>query len=321
MRATPVVPGTDHPALAATAVMCRRCGAQLAADWRHCPACGLALVARERPPLLRRNWWRVLLVGTVLYFATMKLLASSGNPNFAPTVILLGAFLIPVAYLTYLYESNALEDVPLSTLALTFFYGGVLGIIVAQVLEQRLVLSSGWGMLAVGFSEEIAKPLGALWLARRDEYLTPRHGFFLGAAAGMGFAAFETMGYGFTFLIGSKGNLDLLGEVLLTRGLLSPMGHAAWTALVVGVFWREGRRINRAVLGAFLTAVLLHTLWNYTAGLIPIEIALPGVELRWRFVDLSIPELSLPVPSLIVGALGLWIVRRASRTPAAAPGA
>lgn len=89
------------------------------------------------------------------------------------------------------------------------------------------------------------------------------------------------------------------------------------------MFWREGRRINAAVVGAFLTAVVLHALWDYTAGLIPIELALPGIDLRWRFVDLSIPEVSLLLPGLIIGAIGLWAVRRASRgtpslpTPAA----
>ena len=59
--------------------------------------------------------------------------------------------------------------------------------------------------------------------------------------------------------------------------------------------------------------MLLHALWDYTAGLLPIEVALPGVEVRWRFVDLSIPELSLPLPGLVIGALGLWVLRRASQ--------
>ena len=54
-----------------------------------------------------------------------------------------------------------------------------LGTIAAQFLEQRLVLNSGLlGMLAVGFCEEIAKPLGVLWLARRHEFMSARHGFF-----------------------------------------------------------------------------------------------------------------------------------------------
>ena len=267
-------------------------------------------------PRGHRYWWRVLIGGAVFYWITLKLLAGSGNPNLAPTVILLGAFTIPVAYVVYLYESAALQEMPGSTIALTFFYGGVLGLIAAQLLGERLILNMGLlGMLGVGFSEEIAKPLGVLWLARRREYVTARHGFLLGATAGMGFAAFETMGYGFTYLIASRGDLDLLGEILLTRGLLAPMAHAAWTALVVGVFWREGQRLNKAVLGAFVTAVLLHASWNWTAGLIPFEISIPGLEFQWRFIDLTLPALSLPVPGLIIGFIGLWAVHRASRAP------
>jgi RsiW-degrading membrane proteinase PrsW (M82 family) len=275
--------------------------------------------ARQPPPLARQQWWRVLAIGALLYWATMKLLASSGNPNFAPTVIMIGSFLIPVAYVTYLYESESLVEVPLPTLALTFFYGGVLGTIAAQLLEQRLVAGAPpVAALGIGFSEEIAKPLGVLWLARREDLARARHGFLLGAAAGMGFAAFETMGYGFTFLIASRGSLDVLGEVLLTRGLLSPMAHGAWTALVVGVFWREGKRLTPAVLLAFAVAVALHALWNFASGAIPIELAIPGVELRWRSLNLAIPELSLPVPEMVVGALGLWILRRVSQPGARA---
>lgn len=55
--------------------------------------------------------------------------------------------------------------------------------------------------------------------------------------------------------------------VLLVRGLLSPAGHAAWTALVASTLWRERARhghagLTRATLGAFLLAVALHTLWD-----------------------------------------------------------
>jgi RsiW-degrading membrane proteinase PrsW (M82 family) len=303
-------------------VRCPRCNGPLLDGWEFCPKCGRATRRPLTIPFLSRYWWRVLLGGGLLYWITLRLLADSGNPNLAPTVILLGAFVMPVAYVTYLYEHEALDDIPPSTLAMTIFYGGVLGIIVAQVLSERLVVDMGpIGMLGVGIAEEIAKPVGVLFLLRRRGVRESRHGFLLGAAAGMGFAAFETMGYGFTFLIRSRGDLDLLGEILLTRGLLSPLAHAAWTALVVGVFWREGRRINRPVVKAFATAVVLHALWNYTVTIIPIELSLPGLEIEWRFIDFVIPALSLPVPGLIIGAIGLWAVRRASRAPPTNPAA
>src|SRR3712207_8804468 len=83
----------------------------------------------------------------------------------------------------------------------------------------------------------------------------------------MGFAALETMGYGFVTLLQSQGNLVVLDEVLLARGLMSPAGHAAWTGLVCAVMWRERSRavravVNAKVIGAFATAVVLHALWD-----------------------------------------------------------
>jgi RsiW-degrading membrane proteinase PrsW (M82 family) len=269
-------------------------------------------------PTLQRSWWRVLLIGVVLYWATAKILSSTGNPNMIPTVLLLGAFLMPVTYVVYLYESGALYDVPIPTVALTFFYGGVLGVIASSFLEENLVAGMGlFSLLMVGFSEELAKPLGVLWLIRRHEWADELHGLVLGGAAGMGFAALETMGYGFTLFIASRGNLDVLGQVLLTRGLLSPLAHGTWSAIVVGSIWRERMRgglgINGRSIRGFLTAVILHALWDFTAGALPITISLPSGDLRWRFIDLMIPEVDLPIPGLIIGAIGIWILIRMFR--------
>jgi RsiW-degrading membrane proteinase PrsW (M82 family) len=79
------------------------------------------------------------------------------------------------------------------------------------------------------------------------------------------------MGYGFVTLLQSKGNLGILDEVLLVRGLTSPAGHMAWTGLVCAVLWRERinaghATLNWRVLGAFLTAVVLHALWDTFAS-------------------------------------------------------
>jgi RsiW-degrading membrane proteinase PrsW (M82 family) len=94
----------------------------------------------------------------------------------------------------------------------------------------------------------------------------------LGVATAAGFAALETMGYGFVSLLGSKGNLGVLDEVLLVRGLSSPCGHMSWTGLVCAVLWRERLKMGHAALnwrvgGAFLTAVVLHALWDTFASL------------------------------------------------------
>jgi hypothetical protein len=47
-------------------------------------------------------------------------LIATSNPNYAPSVILLGAFLVPITFVTYLYERLPSWDVPLQTLAVCF---------------------------------------------------------------------------------------------------------------------------------------------------------------------------------------------------------
>jgi RsiW-degrading membrane proteinase PrsW (M82 family) len=72
----------------------------------------------------------------------------------------------------------------------------------AAVLEYETLLSLGaLPMLAVGLIEERAKlglPL-VLFLQRR--FLNPSAGLLFGVAAGMGFASFETVGYGLVELV------------------------------------------------------------------------------------------------------------------------
>jgi hypothetical protein len=125
------------------------------------------------------------------------------------------------------------------------------------------------------------------------------------------------MGYGFTYLIVSRGNLDVLGQVLLTRGLLAPLAHGTWSAIVVGSIYRERMRgnfwLNGRSIRGFLTAVVLHFLWDLTAGALPITISLPSGDLHWRFIDLMVPEIDLPIPGLIIGAIGIWVLTRMFR--------
>jgi protease PrsW len=148
---------------------------------------------------------------------------------------LLGAFLVPVTFVAYLYERLPSWDVPLQTLAVCFLWGGVLGTIFA------------------------------------GRYRSEAAGIVLGVATAAGFASLETMGYGFASWLSSKDNLAVLDEVLLVRGLTSPAGHMAWTGLVCAVLWRGRLKVGHAtldwrVLGAFLTAVVLHALWDTFAS-------------------------------------------------------
>jgi protease PrsW len=222
--------------------------------------------------LLRRRWLQLLASGLVLLFLLERTLVATGNPNFVPSVILLGAFLVPLTFLTYLYERLPNWDVPAPVVAVCFLWGGVLGTVVAGTLEYDVARALGFlPKLAIGLIEESAKLLVPLVFFFLGRYRSEVAGIIIGVSTAAGFAGLETMGYGFVSLLQSKDNLGVLDEVLLVRGITSPAGHLAWTGLVCAVLWRERAKAGRAVinlpvLGAFVTAVVLHALWDTFAS-------------------------------------------------------
>jgi RsiW-degrading membrane proteinase PrsW (M82 family) len=60
------------------------------------------------------------------------------------------------------------------------------------------------------------------------------------------------MGYGFVSLLQSKGNLGVLDEVLLVRGLSSPAGHMSWTGMVCAILWNTFASLGSANLVEFV---------------------------------------------------------------------
>jgi RsiW-degrading membrane proteinase PrsW (M82 family) len=126
--------------------------------------------------------------------------------------------------------------------------------------------------LGIGLIEESAKLIVPLIFYFLGRFRSEAAGIVLGVATAAGFAGLETMGYGFVSLLQSKGNLGILDEVLLVRGLTSPAGHIAWTGLVCAVLWRERVKAGHATFnwrvgGAFATAVMLHALWDTFASI------------------------------------------------------
>jgi RsiW-degrading membrane proteinase PrsW (M82 family) len=213
-----------------------------------------------------------LVSGLVLLFLVERTLVATSGLNYVPSLILLGAFLVPVTFVTYLYERLPSWDVSLPALAVCFLWGGVLGTVVAGTLEYDVAKALGFlPKLAIGLIEESAKLIVPLIFYFAGRYRSEAAGIVLGVATAAGFAALETMGYGFVSLLASRGNLGVLDEVLLVRGLSSPAGHMSWTGLVCAVLWRERLKaghatLNWRVLGAFLVAVILHALWDTFAS-------------------------------------------------------
>jgi len=217
---------------------------------------------------LLQPWVQILVVGIFLFIATEQTLRITGNPNYFPTVLLLGAFVVPVAFVVYFYEHVRHREISMPLLTTCFIVGGVLGLIAAGVLEYGTLSGlSILGLFGVGLIEESVKLIFPIIMYVGWRYRHEADGLLFGIAAGMGFAALETMGYGLVTFIQSRGDIGILQQVLLVRGFLSPAGHAAWTGFVCAVLWREREKtghatINWAVVGAFILAIVLHALWN-----------------------------------------------------------
>ncbi|AGL19953.1 PrsW family intramembrane metalloprotease [Actinoplanes sp. N902-109] len=242
----------------------------------------------------RWAWLGVLIIGLVLYVIVLRTLVRTQNPNFVPALLLLGATVVPLAFLTFAQARTGRWQVPASALVTAAFFGGVIGVVVAGTLEYDALRGLGaLPMLFVALIEETAKmivPVVLLFalLARHGRRL-PSDGLVIGVASGMGFAALETMGYGFTALLSSKGNIGAVQETLFVRGLTAPAGHTAWTGLTCGALWAlvatpTGKKML-AFIGTFIGAVAMHTAWDTFGGVIPFVI-LAIISLGWLFVAL-----------------------------------
>jgi hypothetical protein len=123
-----------------------------------------ALVSRKPEIHL---WWRVLMMGLLSFSIGIMVMILTGNPILFPTVLMLGSFAVPAAYVAFFYDHRQLSKLTLPTIILGFLYGGVLGVFASALLEpifvSRLDPSTTF---VVGLIEEFAKILGVLMIAR-----------------------------------------------------------------------------------------------------------------------------------------------------------
>ena len=235
-----------------------------------------------------RRSWRFLLAG-VASFALLSVLAVwTGSDPAIYGALVVGSFVAPIVYVTFLAESHLLPDQP-ARLALTFVLAAGVGLPLAFAIERILGARAGalGSALVVAMIEELVKVAGVAWLFRRPSSRFRMDGVVYGAAAGMGFAAFETVVYG----LRSVGVVSALISTLWLRALLAPFAHGTWTALVCAAIWRgqgRSRLLSPRVAGTFAVVVVLHGLWNWEP--------LPGsLALSWF---------------LLLGIIGLELLRR-----------
>jgi protease PrsW len=240
-----------------------------------------------------RQWLRFFVVGLMLWVASVAVTFWTSNTNLVPTVILLGSFLVPVTFAVYAFQEHADQVVTAQRIFTAFVYGGVLGVLGASILEAAFLKQpSAFTYVGVGLIEEAVK-LAALWLlAWRLPRYTMRDGMVLGAAVGLGFAALESAGYAFNALFTMEGlSLRNLVETEILRGLLTPLGHGLWTAILGGVLFRTAARSGRlrlsgGLVGWYLLVALLHTLWDASRGIaVWLTLLLTATQVQWLLIQ------------------------------------
>jgi RsiW-degrading membrane proteinase PrsW (M82 family) len=217
------------------------------------------------------------LIGLALWIAVVGAIFVTGNIIVLPTLVLLGSFLVPVTAVVWYLDHDPSPTLSPRRIVSAFIIAGVLGILVASLLEFWLVYGPGVvGMLKVGFIEEFVKGAAIVLLALGLRSYSTRDGMVLGAAVGFGFAALESSGYALASLfVVSGGHLTLsLTSVVFTelvRAVLAPFGHGLWSAILGGVIFhaaaRQGHlRLTWSVLVTYVGVSLLHAAFDLFGG-------------------------------------------------------
>ena len=149
--------------------------------------------------------WAMILSAVLIVAAT--------GLGLLPIAVAAAAFLIPVAYLVYIYDVNMWEDAPVPVVAALFLGTGVLAVLVT-LFFFRWVFDEQFNSFAAGgrvgieslsipallifavvlpIVAEVAKNLGGVILASRPQFDDMIDGLTFGIAAGTAYAAFETI--------------------------------------------------------------------------------------------------------------------------------
>jgi len=249
------------------------------------------------------RWWAVLLIGLALWVAAAATMYVTRNIILLPTIVLLGSFLVPVTAIVWYLDHDASPSLSPRRIVSAFIVAGVLGLIVASLLEIWLVYGPGTiGMLKVGFIEEFVKGAAIVLLALGLRSYATRDGMVLGAAVGFGFAALETSGYALASLFVVQGQqliLSLPSVVFteLVRAVLAPFGHGLWAAILGGVIFHAARkghlRLTWSVLAAYIGVSVLHAAFDIFGGITGyIVISMIGIVplvYLWIWGDRAIP--------------------------------
>ena len=216
-------------------------------------------------------FFRAFLATIVVYLLFNFAYEAFENITLVPGMIIAGAFVMPLATLIFFIEINVRRNVSIYQVIKLVVVGGVVSFVFSLILFAASdVFELDWlGGSIAGFLEEPGKVFALLIVASLPRYKYILNGLLFGAAIGAGFSAFETAGYALYAGV-AKSDPALMTTTIFLRGLLSPLGHIAWTAMCGAALWKvKGDRLFRfrmlldlRFLRIFAIATVLHMIWN-----------------------------------------------------------
>lgn len=226
------------------------------------------------PWYARLSWIFALVGGTIAYVVVFVVMLLTRNPTMVPTVLLVGSATVPLTVLLAAQVTRRGSLVPVHIVLLTAALGGLFSVTIAGLFETVAALFLRQeSVLLVGLIEESAKLVVPLVVLLAAHKVTRHGGIVVGIAAGTGFAVLETMGYGFNALLARGGGLASLDATLILRAILVPAGHVAWTGAICAALWHVAESRHRILawvqlVGTYLLAIVLHTVWDATSSLV-----------------------------------------------------
>jgi len=229
------------------------------------------------------NWFIYLLSlgGSFVLLSVLVLMVPNIWVKLA--ALLLGGLFVPITFVAYVRNQQLLAMRRYS-LVLVFLLTPLIAIPISiylgqlwyrETLTDAGLLQRLYNPFVVAVVEELSKLMIVAIVLRARQIRFLMDAVVFGAAAGMGFAAIESMIYGWNNLQGDSSITMLV--VLWIRSLLAPFGHGTWTAITAAGLWlgwmkrssmdshKESKLNNRGLwLLLWASAIGLHTCWNYS---------------------------------------------------------
>lgn len=211
---------------------------------------------------------------------TLLIIGVEVGPVALVTGLVLATVPVPI-YLWLALRVDRFEPEPLRLLAWSFFWGASAATLIAVVLNsagQAAVGSSFGSQVGELYGNSISAPvveegakgaaLFSIFRRRRADFDGVLDGLVYAAMVGLGFAMTENVLYYGKAAV--EGGVPLVATFFV-RGVMAPFAHPVFTAMTgigLGLASQSPRRATKvtAAVGGLLGAMILHSLWNTSAG-------------------------------------------------------